>query len=220
MLRRCLGAKDVLWNVLPRGNAGKLHVPARAPPAQPLKLAFASRQRRARRGPRCRMMPQQMQETSTRGCNSLSEILLLDAGMQRGLVREGPRCGQGEAFRTCSRGAGPRCAVCCGAARPPRLHLLQQRLECTAARLAGMHMPHIGRGHAGLPRLQGTKGTQGSPLGCSASRGCPGTCGACSSTSTERPQLCCDSMHRGFQHRVFLLQAWGHGNGHCLLLRM
>ena len=109
--------------------------------------------------------------------------------------RGGPRCGHGKAFRA-----------------------LQQRLTRSGCHLVSMHMAQICSGNGGVPIFRGAKGTQHSPLRSTASRGCPGACRACRSTTTELVQLCCHSMKRCFQHCVFFLQTWGHVNEQCLVL--
>ena len=216
---RCLGACHVVRNVFPRGNAAKLHVPPRAPATQPLKLAFPPRHVGGATAFQGAMIPQQAQESLARWGNTLDKIFLCDACVQRRRVHEASRCGHGKAFRACPRGPSPCTAVFCGAAQPPRVHLLQQRLTRTPRQATSMHMPQICRSDACVSMFGGTKGTQCSPLRCSALRGCPGACCACRSATTGLSKLRCHSMQRCFQHLVLCVQRSSHMRHHWLALK-
>ena len=99
------------------------------------------------------------------------------------------------------------------------MHLLQQRLTRTPRQATSMHMPQICRSDACVSMFGGTKGTQCSPLRCSALRGCPGACCACRSATTGLSKLRCHSMQRCFQHLVFCVQRSSHMRHQWLALK-
>jgi len=86
-----------------------------------------------------------------------------------------------------------------------------RRLPCTCRKYAAAMLVS--------PCLAALRGTQGSPLRCSALRGCPGACCACRSATTGLSKLRCHSMQRCFQHLVFCVQRSSHMRHQWLALK-